>query len=104
MAKEWAKSFYQSKAWKETRDFILSKHNYMCQKCNERPAEIVHHIIWLNPSNIKNSNITLGEENLMPVCRECHAIIHEGGLSTIDGVKFNEKGELVSTNESNYSC
>ena len=96
MAKEWAKDFYQSTSWKKTRDYILSKYHYLCQKCYERPAEIVHHIIWLNPINIKNPEITLGEDNLMPVCRECHAIIHEGVSSTIDNLYFNENGDLVS--------
>ena len=102
MAKEWAKKFYQSKAWQDTRDYIMAKNNYMCQKCNERPAEIVHHIIWLNSSNINDPTITLCEDNLMPVCRECHELIHEGVPSTVDGLCFNENGELVIKNESNY--
>ena len=96
MAKEWAKNFYQSTNWLNTRDYIMSKYHYLCQKCQQRPAEIVHHIIWLNPININNPEITLGEDNLMPVCRECHAEIHEGVPSTVDGVYFNENGDLVS--------
>lgn len=95
MAKEWAKDFYQSINWKKTREYILSKNHYLCQKCKERPAEIVHHIIWLNPSNINNPRITLLEDNLMPVCRECHAIIHEGVDATTDEVMFNANGELI---------
>ena len=101
MAKEWAKKFYQSTSWINTRDYIMSKYHGICQKCYERPAEIVHHIIWLNPTNINDSNITLGEDNLMPVCRECHAEIHEGVPSTVDGLCFNANGELVNKNESN---
>jgi 5-methylcytosine-specific restriction endonuclease McrA len=95
MAKEWAKDFYQSNSWQKTRDYILAKNFYLCQKCHDKPAEIVHHIIWLSPSNINNPRITLGEDNLMPVCRECHAIIHEGVSSTVDGLCFNENGDLV---------
>lgn len=95
MAKEWAKNFYQSNNWINTRNYIMSKYFYICQKCKERPAEIVHHIIWLTPSNINNSDITLNENNLMPVCRECHAIIHEGSPSTNEDVMFNSEGELV---------
>ncbi len=96
MAKEWAKDFYQSTNWKKTREYILSKSHYTCQKCNKRPAEIVHHIIWLNPTNINNPVITLGEGNLMPVCRECHAIIHEGVSPTAEGLFFDENGDLVN--------
>lgn len=96
MAKEWAKDFYQSTSWKKTRDYILAKHNYICQMCKERPAEIVHHIIWLTPGNINNPEITLGENNLTPVCRECHGIIHEGVPATVDNLFFNKNGDLVS--------
>ena len=95
MAKEWAKSFYQSVSWKDTRDFIMAKYNFMCQKCRQNPAEIVHHKIWLTPQNINDPFITLNEENLIPVCRECHSLIHEGVSPTIEGVTFNENGELV---------
>ncbi len=95
MAKEWAKDFYNSKIWRDTADSVKADNNYMCAKCGERPAEIVHHIVWLTPKNINDVNITLNKENLMPVCRECHAIIHEGASATVDGLVFNEKGELI---------
>lgn len=95
MAKEWAKRFYQSSNWINTRDYIMSKYFYVCQKCYHKPAEIVHHIIWLTPNNINDPNITLNEKNLIPVCRECHALIHEGVSSTSEEVMFNASGELV---------
>lgn len=95
MAKEWAKDFYHSSNWIKTRNYIMSKYYYVCQICKQRPAEIVHHIIWLNPSNINNPDITLNEINLIPVCRECHALIHEGVSSTNEEVMFNSDGELI---------
>lgn len=95
MAKEWAKEFYNSKSWKCTRDSVLDTANYICSICKERPAEIVHHIIWLTPININDVNITLNKDNLVAVCRECHALIHEGIESTAEGLTFNERGELV---------
>lgn len=95
MAKEWAKKFYQSLAWMNTRDYMMSKYHYLCQRCKKRPAEIVHHIIWLNPININDPKITLSEDNLLPVCRECHAEIHEGVSSTIDELCFDERGQLI---------
>lgn len=95
MAKEWAKAFYNSKVWKETSESVKSDANYICVKCNIRPAEIAHHIIWLTPKNINDVNITLNKDNLMAVCRECHAIIHEGTSCTVDGLVFNERGELI---------
>ena len=95
MAKEWAKDFYQSKNWITARDYMMSKYNFICQKCKTNPAEIVHHIIWLTPKNINDPMITLSESNLLPVCRECHALIHEGVSATQENLKFNSNGELV---------
>lgn len=95
MAKDWARKFYDSPQWRACRDFMMAKYNFICQKCKEKPAEIVHHIIWLNPNNINDPTITLNEENLIPVCRDCHALIHEGASPTVDGLMFNENGELI---------
>lgn len=95
MAKEWAKAFYNSKSWKATRDSVLDTANYICSICKDRPAEIVHHIIWLTPTNINNVNITLSKSNLVAVCRECHSLIHEGTDCCTEGLKFNDRGELV---------
>lgn len=95
MAKEWAKDFYQSKSWQNIRDLVMNESDYICQMCKINPAEIVHHKIWLNARNINDVNITLNKDNLIAVCRECHALIHEGVSATIEGLRFNERGELV---------
>lgn len=98
MAKEWAKRFYESRVWQDTRDSIMRDEYYICRKCNglNGPAEIVHHIIWLNSKNINDPTVTLNRDNLMPVCRVCHTIIHEGVSSTVEGLRFNKEGELIS--------
>ena len=99
MAKEWAKEFYQSKNWQAVRDLVMCEADYICQICKRNPAEIVHHMIWLNTKNINDVNITLNKKNLIAVCRECHAQIHEGVSATPKGLTFNEKGELVCNSE-----
>lgn len=95
MAKEFAKKFYESKSWKQVRDSVLKENYGMCSKCNQRPAEIVHHIIWLNAKNINDPYITLGRDNLMPVCRVCHSLIHEGTGSTTEEVIFDSNGDVI---------
>ena len=44
MARAFAKAFYNSGVWKEVRESILKRDNYMCQMegCHN-PAEEVHH-------------------------------------------------------------
>lgn len=53
-----------------------------------KPAEIVHHIIEIDPITIERPEIALNFDNLEAVCRECHNELHEnrGRLA-----KVNEK-------------
>lgn len=77
MSKEWARDFYNSDAWKKTRNAYAASVGGLCEKCDGiTPGEIVHHVTWLTPDNIHDPSITLGWDNLMLVCRECHAQIH----------------------------
>lgn len=96
--KPWAKKFYESDAWRKTRDSVMAECNYTCNRCNNKngPAEIVHHKIWLTPKNINDVDITLNKKNLEPLCRVCHAIEHEGTSSTAQGTMFDENGDLIS--------
>jgi hypothetical protein len=91
---DFAKRFYLSKAWRDTRDYIYRRDMGLCVRCG-KPGEIVHHKIYLTPQNIGNPSITLSEDNLELLCRECHAIEHEGQLPTDRELTFDSKGNLV---------
>lgn len=82
MARDFAKDFYNSPAWRKCRkSFIavrMSIDGGMCQDCRERPGQIVHHIVELTPDNIDNADIALGHDNLKYVCLECHNIVEHG--------------------------
>lgn len=78
--KEFAKSFYKSKAWQRTRQSYAASVGYLCEECLRKglctPGRIVHHKIFLTPENINNPAITLSFDNLEMLCRECHAEKH----------------------------
>lgn len=96
MARDFAKKFYDSRVWQNTRDSVYAEQHGVCQQCNGNrgAGEIVHHIIWLNRNNIQDINITLNKDNLMLVCRVCHGLLH-GVSNTKQGLMFNEQGELI---------
>ena len=71
MAKEFAKPFYNSKAWKETRQLIIERDRGRCQECG-RAANEVDHIEELTKDNIDDTNITLNPDNLRLLCHEWH--------------------------------
>ncbi|MBE6068837.1 MAG: HNH endonuclease [Clostridium lundense] len=94
MAKEFSRSFYKSKEWKKAREYIYKKYNGLCNDCN-KPGEEVHHKTFLTPENMNNHYITLGENNLVLLCRDCHHKRHRKNEHTREGLSFNEYGELV---------
>ena len=99
MARDFAKSFYNSKEWINTRDYVLRRDKYLC-RCG-RPATEVHHIIHLSPQNIGDVTITMNPDNLISLCRDCHFEEHKGEHGKGREVKesnpyiFDENGMLV---------
>lgn len=76
------------------RAYIFRREHGLCVRCG-RPGEIVHHKIYLTPENIDDPNITLNEDNLELLCRDCHAMEHLGSTPTGEGLHFDDDGNLV---------
>lgn len=95
MAREFSKSFYNSKEWQKCRNYILKRDNYLCTKCGN-PAEEVHHKIHLSPANIMDPNITLNSDNLTSLCKDCHFTEHKA--DKIQGIK-NKSNQKVYADE-----
>lgn len=74
--KPFAKSFYNSAAWRNCRTSYISRRRMidggLCEKCRERAGYIVHHKKALTPQNINNPSITLSYDNLEYLCKPCH--------------------------------
>lgn len=96
MAREFARKFYNSRAWKETRENYRRSVGGLCERCLAkglyRPAEIIHHKIHLTPSNISNPDVALSWDNLEALCRDCHAEIHEPRARRY---KLDEMGRVI---------
>ena len=99
MAKEYARSFYNSKAWKNCRMEVFKRDFGLCVRCGKGGQE-VHHIQHITPVNINDPNITLNHDNLITLCKDCHHREHErnqfGGQHVVEeGLMFDESGQLV---------
>lgn len=79
--KDWARPLYYSAAWKNIRGYVFHRDQMLCQDCLKKgiytPAEEVHHIVELTPSNVSDPNIALNADNLISLCRSCHKSRHE---------------------------
>ena len=92
--KDYAKGLYLSRAWREVREAYLASRYYLCERCS-KPAEIVHHKRYITPQNITDMETTLAWDNLEALCRDCHAVEHQGTSLTADGLTFDDDGELI---------
>lgn len=98
--KEYARKFYKSKQWKDTRASYLSSVHGLCERCEKKgmtvPAKLVHHKQYLRPTNIDDPSITLDWRNLEALCQDCHAWEHHGQYGpTVEGLTFDDQGNLI---------
>lgn len=101
MAKDFAKKFYTSKAWRDCRNaFFIYRHG-LCNRCGGA-GKIVHHKIVLNPFNINDPDVSLNFTNLELLCQDCHNKEHHEKYSpTAEGLTFNVDGDLVRMDGAN---
>lgn len=90
MAKEFSKAFYSSKAWQMCREAALMRDKYLCVKCGS-PASDVHHIIHITRENVNDPSVTLNQENLISLCKDCHNREHHAAEAQI----FDDNGYLI---------
>ena len=103
MSRGFATSFYKSSAWEKARQACIRNSDGLCVKCLlngvVRKGVIVHHKVHLTPENINDPNITLSQDNLELVCRDCHAAEHPEiyGIDDRDEcrVSFDEYGNVI---------
>lgn len=72
---------------------MQSKH-YICERCG-KTAVICHHKRYISPKNINNPEITLNWSNLEALCLDCHNKEHFKTSGTVDGLTFDDDGNLV---------
>lgn len=95
--KEYAKSFYKSKAWKSARQQAIIRADGLCERCRAKgiykPGCIVHHKKYITPENIGDSRITLDLCNLEYVCEDCHNKEHKAKHNT--RYSFDANGNML---------
>lgn len=78
---KWAEWFYKSGEWQRVRENAYQRDCGLCQDCLDKgivtPAVDVHHIVWLTRENIKDPNISTNLDNLISLCKDCHAKRHK---------------------------
>lgn len=95
MAKDYAKQFYKSTAWKKCRASYFAYRHGLCERCRN-PGKIVHHKQYITPDSINDPDITLSFSNLELLCQDCHNREHHEMYSpVVEGLMFDENGDLI---------
>ena len=68
--------YLTSDKWKELREKVKKRDNYLCQECKTNKAEEVHHLTYENVFNEKMSD-------LISVCSDCHKELHKSEQKTV---------------------
>ena len=108
MAREFAKAFYDSKAWKECRQSYINNmpiyKRGLCEECYDKGkytlGKELHHKVLLTPKNIHNPEVALNHKNLILLCFDCHQRIH-GKRQEPNEYIFDENGNLLPRMKSN---
>lgn len=105
MAKEFAKAFYNSKAWSQCRDSYIADRvatdGGMCEECHINLGYIVHHKVTLTESNIHDPDIALNHKYFEYVCKDCHDKFegHGVGKKIRPLFDFDSNGQPISLRE-----
>ena len=97
MAREFAKDFYRSQAWRKARQAYIDQRmaidGGLCELCQTERGTEGHHKIFLRPENIDDESITLNPENFQLLCYGCHQLEHEAARRTAQLVAKQRDGK-----------
>lgn len=66
--------------------------NGLCERCGQIGIE-VHHILKLTINNFNDSSVSLNQDNLELLCRDCHNKEHKRFSKE---VRFDKDGNLIN--------
>ena len=86
--------FYKTTEWLKIRKLVIINQGGICSRCSN-PAYFVHHKEYLTDDNYLDPNISMNMNNLEALCIECHNEEHHPSISTRQGLKFDDKGNII---------
>ena len=84
-------NFYKSTVWQVARQIKYQEQNGKCERCG-RVGEEVHHKIRLTVDNVKDPTVSINQENLELLCKDCHNKEHKRFTKEKE---FDNDGNLI---------
>lgn len=85
--------FYRCEKWKQARALKIALASGLCEKCG-KVGEEVHHIKYLTEENVSDNSISISQDNLILLCKECHNKEHKRFKR--NRTNFDENGDLIA--------
>jgi 5-methylcytosine-specific restriction endonuclease McrA len=77
--------------WQVARQIKYQEQNGKCERCG-RVGEEVHHKIRLTVDNVKDPTVSINQDNLELLCKDCHNKEHKRFTK---GKEFDSDGNLI---------
>ena len=90
-------NFYKSPAWLAAREIKIMSVNGRCERCGQVGLE-VHHKERLTVESVSDSFVSLNQDNLELLCRDCHNKEHKRFSKE---VRFDKDGNLINPEKPN---
>ena len=88
------RQFYNSRRWTRLAAYVMTRDNYTCVRCKLKPAQVVHHTVYLTDENVGNPAVALNPAHLESLCLDCHNREHFGDKPTMTrGIFFDDSGQ-----------
>ena len=87
------RKFYKSDKWKIARAIRIAAASGLCEQCGAIGTE-VHHKVHLTPENVDDPNVSINQDNLILLCKDCHNKEHERFTDT-KHYRFDSDGNMV---------
>ena len=84
-------NFYKSDSWRAARELKIVTVNGLCERCGAIGIE-VHHKDRLSIDNVSDTSISLNQDNLELLCRDCHNEEHKRFRKTY---RFDSNGDML---------
>ncbi len=84
-------NFYKSSEWQLARQIKITQVDGKCERCGAIGIE-VHHKERLSIDNVGDASISLNQDNLELLCRDCHNNEHKRFSKE---VRFDKDGNLI---------
>ena len=86
-------NFYKSDTWMVAREIKIRSVNGFCERCGAIGQE-VHHKKRLSVENVNDASLSVNQDNLELLCKDCHNKEHKRfSIET----RFDAEGNLLNT-------